>query len=610
VPLSVDTSKARALPWIAAFAVAAGAAALGFVLSNYRLHLLNGWIAYGVLALSLALVWGRAGIFSFGQPAFFGVGGYLYGIVAVNFAAATGETLTALVAGTVAGAVFAALVGYFMFYGRVGDVYVGIITLAVTLVLYTVMGATSASIYRVGDAYLGGYNGLRPIPKLMLPGGPEPNLRFHQTYWFMVAVAAALYMTSLWITKRPLGRIFLAIRENELRAELLGYDVRSYKLQAFTIGGALAGLAGGLFAVWAGVITPAVFSLAQMALVVIWVLVGGRTSLFGAFVGVILVQALANTFGGTGGVLSGQTPLLLGAIFILFVLLLPGGLVPSATLLWRRVAERRPRESSAAGSSSKRVPSRAEQPIGDSGNAATDRLGGSRLEVQDLSKVFGGVVAVDGVSVGLDGPGLYSIVGPNGAGKSTFFNLLVGRYAPTSGRILADGQDLGRIPLYRRAGIVGVKLQQPSVFPGLTVRENAWLAAYARSRDVVRADQDAHGLLDRLRLSGRANDLAGDLSHGEQQWLELSMVLARNPPIILLDEPTAGMTRGETLQVVPVVRQLAQLHIVIVVEHDMTFVEELKAPVVLLHQGKVFAEGSIEELRANEAVLDIYLGRS
>jgi branched-chain amino acid transport system permease protein len=201
-------------------------------------------------------------------------------------------------------------------------------------------------------------------------------------------------------------------------------------------------------------------------------------------------------------------------------------------------------------------------------------------------------------------------VGPNGAGKSTFFNLLVGRYAPTSGRILADGQDLGRIPLYRRAGIVGVKLQQPSVFPGLTVRENAWLAAYARSRDVVRADQDAHGLLDRLRLSGRANDLAGDLSHGEQQWLELSMVLARNPPIILLDEPTAGMTRGETLQVVPVVRQLAQLHIVIVVEHDMTFVEELKAPVVLLHQGKVFAEGSIEELRANEAVLDIYLGRS
>lgn len=158
--------------------------------------------------------------------------------------------------------------------------------------------------------------------------------------------------------------------------------------------------------------------------------------------------------------------------------------------------------------------------------------------------------------------------------------------------------------------MIGVKLQHPTVFPGLAVRENTWLAAYAQCRDTELADRQARGLLERVRLSARAGDLAGDLSHGEQQWLELAIALAQNQPIILLDEPTAGMTRGETLQIVPVVQQLADRHIVIVVEHDMTFVDRLKSLVIVLHQGKVFAQGAINELRENEAVIDIYLGRS
>jgi branched-chain amino acid transport system permease protein len=156
---------------------------------------------------------------------------------------------------------------------------------------------------------------------------------------------------------------------------------------------------------------------------------------------------------------------------------------------------------------------------------------------------------------------------------------------------------------------MGAKLQHPTVFPGLTVYENTWLAAYAQCRDTEVAGRKARRLLTRVHLSARAGDLAGDLSHGEQQWLELAIVLAQNPPIILLDEPTAGMTRGETLKVAPVVQQLADRHIVIVVEHDMTFVDRLRAMVIVLHQGKVFAEGAINELRKNEAVVDIYLGR-
>jgi branched-chain amino acid transport system permease protein len=575
---------------------------------EFGLHLLSGWLVYGILALSLAFVWGQAGIFSFGQPAFFGVGGYIYGIIAITYADATGETVTALVGATLAGACFAALSGYFIFYGRVGDVYVGIITLAVTLVLFAIVGATSARTYKIGEAFIGGYNGLRPIPGIILPGGSGEALTIRGLYWFVAVSATIIYSISLWVTRRPLGRIFAAIRENELRTELLGYDVRWHKLQAFTIGGAIAGLAGGLFAVWADVVTPAVFSLGQMALVVIWVLVGGRMSLLGAFAGTLIVQGLSFKLGGAGGILTGQTPLVLGIVFVLFVLLLPGGLVPAATSLWRW-GERRLVGVESQSTQASRPHLDAPTAVREDSVADEPLSGLRRLAVCGLSKAFGGQNAVNAVSLEFAGPGLYCIIGPNGAGKSTLFNLLLGRYRPTSGRILLDGRDITRMPLYRRAHMIGVKLQHPIVFPGLTVHENTWLAAYAKCRDTERADRRSRELLGQVRLSARAGDLAGELSHGEQQWLELALALVQNPPIILLDEPTAGMTRAETLQLVPVVQQLADRHIVIVVEHDMVFVERLQALVIVLDQGKVFAQGAIEELRKNEAVVDIYLGR-
>ena len=605
-PRGANLARCQDPSWTFPLLLGVVAAALGLALPDFRLYLLSGWLIYGVLALSLAFVWGQAGIFSFGQPAFFGVGGYIYGIIAINSAGTTGETVTALVGAAVAGGSFAAMLGYFMFYGRVDDVYIGIITLAATLVLFTVFGSTSAPTYKIGDALIGGYNGLRPIPRLILPGGSEHGLSIRPLFWFVIAMAEMVYLMSFYITKQPLGRIFAGIRENALRAELLGYDVRSYRLQAFTIGGAVAGLSGGLFAVWAGIITPAVFSLTQMALVVIWVLVGGRTSLLGAFAGTLIVQALSFNLGGAEGILSGQTPLILGAVFVVFVLLLPGGLVPSAVSLWQRAHRRRVFKPPPYDVATRH----ANQPPVFRDNDAADVAPVRReLEVSNLSKTFGGQSAIDQISLKFPGPALYCIIGPNGAGKSTLFNLLVGRYPPTHGRIDFDGQDVTQMPPHRRAKMVGVKLQQPAVFPGLTVHENAWLAAYARCRDTTRAERRAQGLLERVHLSARGADLAADLSHGEQHWLELAIALAQDPPAILLDEPTAGMTSAERLIVVAMVQELADRHIVIVVEHDMAFVESLQAPLIVLHQGKVLAQGTIGELRGSEAVIDIYLGR-
>jgi len=232
------------------------------------------------------------------------------------------------------------------------------------------------------------------------------------------------------------------------------------------------------------------------------------------------------------------------------------------------------------------------------------------LVAGDLKKSFGGVRALDGVSIEFPALGIHCLIGPNGAGKSTFFNLLVGRFRPTAGRIFLGGEDITRLPPYRRARRgIGMKLQVPSLYPGLPVRENVWLACYAASRDVREADWRADDMLAWVGLAHRAGELAGSLSHGEQQWLEIGMTLAASPRIILLDEPSAGMTREETHRTVEIVRRLAETASVVVVEHDMEFVRHMGAPITVFHQGRVFAQGTLEELRRDTRVLDVYLGR-
>jgi branched-chain amino acid transport system permease protein len=234
----------------------------------------------------------------------------------------------------------------------------------------------------------------------------------------------------------------------------------------------------------------------------------------------------------------------------------------------------------------------------------------STIEARGLRKAFKNTVALDGVDLRVEEGRILGLIGPNGAGKSTFFNLLIGRYRPSGGRILYLGDDIARLERHERARRgIGIKLQVPSVYGRLGVEENLWLAAYARLRDAKRATVRAREVLAEVGLHSRAGDLAAHLSHGEQQWLEIGMVLAAEPRLILLDEPTAGMTREETAQTVALVTALAAHTTVVVVEHDMEFVRQLRAPVTVLHQGRIFKQGSLDELRGDDEVLDIYLGR-
>ncbi len=572
------------------------------VVPEFQALQLTQWILYGLLALSLTFVWGYAGIFSFGQAAFFGIGGYAYGVAAINLVGRTGETFSAVLVAVAAAALTAAILGYFMFYGKVGDVYVAIITLAFTLVLFTFMSSTAGPQYTIGEAPLGGYNGMIGIPPLSygLPGGSATPLNVTQMLALVASGAVILALGLRVLLRRPFGRIVAGLRENELRTQLLGYDVRRYKLIVFVIGGAIAGLAGSGYAMWGLIMTPTIFSLQQAALVVIFVLVGGRTSLLGAFVGAFLLQGLSSVLGGSGG---NASPVILGLILIAIVMVLPQGLVPAAGAFAQRFVPRlqpEPPQLPVLAASPERFP------VGSGKESAQ----GEVLEAVDLRKDFGGLAAVDGVGLAFAQKGVHCLIGPNGAGKSTFFNLLVGRYRPTSGRVMFSGEEITRREPHERVRRgLGIKLQVASLYKELPVFENMWLASYAKTGDADAANTRTSDILGWLDLSPRANDLVGALAHGQQQWLEIGMALATEPAIILLDEPTAGMTREETTRTAELVTLLGERASVIVVEHDMEFVRQLDVPVTVFHQGKIFAQGSIDELRRDERVLEIYLGR-
>jgi branched-chain amino acid transport system permease protein len=582
---------------VAALAAVAGVAVLAAAtVPEFRALELTVWTVYGLLALSLTLVWGKAGIFSFGQAAFFGLGGYAYGAASINLIVHTDETVSAVAIAALVAAAAAAVLGYFMFYGNVGDVYVAIVTLATTLVLLTFFSSTASPSYHIGQALLGGYNGMVAIPPLGIRD--QLPLTTGQTLVATAVTAGAVAVGLRVLMRRPFGRVIAAIRENEERTQLLGYDIRFYKLAVFVLGGAIAGLAGAGYAAWGQFINPAVFGLQQAALVVIWVLVGGRRSLLGAFVGAFLIAWITTSL----ATRTDTQPIVLGAVLIAIVLFLPRGLVPTAGWLAGRLL---PRLRSAP----------APPPAPERRDGAVPLEGGRRdaeavLETVDVAKSFGGLTAVSRVTLLFPEKGVHCLIGPNGAGKSTYFNILAGRYRPSGGRVVLGGEDVTRNRADQRARRgIGIKLQIGSLYRDLSCLENVWLAAYAATRSSRVATERAAEVLDWLGLLTRAHEPAGILSHGDQQWLEIGLVLAAEPAVVLLDEPTAGMTRDETAQTADLVTALGEHVSVVVVEHDMEFVRRLDVPVTVFHQGRIFAQGSLDELRRDERVLDIYLGR-
>lgn len=232
------------------------------------------------------------------------------------------------------------------------------------------------------------------------------------------------------------------------------------------------------------------------------------------------------------------------------------------------------------------------------------------LETRRLTRRFGGVVAVDAVDFVLREGEVRCLIGPNGAGKSTFFKMISGQLAPSSGKVLLSGRDITGVSphLVARLGI-GIKTQVPNVFDGLTVHEHMRLAA-RRHLDPAGATGLVDQILTVYDLGTLSSRQVGLLSHGQRQWVELAMVLAAEPRIILMDEPTAGMTHDETRRTAALIERVRPGRTLIIVDHDMQFVRMIAQTVTVFHQGRVLAEGNVDEIVRNKAVQDVYLGRA
>ena len=232
------------------------------------------------------------------------------------------------------------------------------------------------------------------------------------------------------------------------------------------------------------------------------------------------------------------------------------------------------------------------------------------LETRRLGKVFGGVEAVVEIDFRLRRGELRCLIGPNGAGKSTFFKLLTGQLRPSRGVVLFEGVDITGLAQHQIARVgIGIKNQVPSVWDGLGVAEHLWIAA-RRRHGSARATKLTRALLERLHLADKAERTVGALAHGDRQWVEIGMVVAQEPKLMLLDEPTAGMSGEDVDRTAALLRDINRTTAMIVVEHDMQFIQQIADVVSVLDRGRILIEDSMTNLIADPRVRDVYLGAS
>lgn len=313
-----------------------------FAVGNTAYFLL--WV---FMALGLCVMWGYCGMLSFGQTFFFGIGGYAYGVLAINLGGQDGTTFLALALAVCLAAAAAGILGYFMIWGRIGGVFFGIVTLSITLALAFFLGQTAGPQWRIGGARLNGFNGMQGMEPLNMPWLEESTLYFEGAalYWLVLGMLVLVYLLLRILVNSRFGNVLVAIREDPLRAELLGYDVRRFQLAAFVIGSALAGLSGALYTSWGQFIAPSIIGLPFAAMPIVWVAFSGRSDLTATLVGTLVFLAAYQTI----TVYSQQAALVLtGTLLLAVVLVAPQGFVIGLVQGIRRAATGRRRRPAAA----------------------------------------------------------------------------------------------------------------------------------------------------------------------------------------------------------------------------------------------------------------------
>jgi ABC-type branched-subunit amino acid transport system ATPase component/ABC-type branched-subunit amino acid transport system permease subunit len=543
---------------------------------------------------------GYAGYISLGNSAFIGLGAYTTGILAAKDGVS--PFLGCLVGGFTC-AVAAALLS--LVTRRTRGMYFVIVTFAALQLLGTV--ATTWT------SLTGGSKGLAlPLPTWSLA---RQNWPFYYSLLFLLVLTVAV---SALVRGSKLGLGLFAIQDDEDKATGLGLRTAVYKMIAFVLGGTFVGVAGGIYAYDVTFLnTSAVFDIVTSVLIVLAALLGGRGTVWGPVLGAFIIEPLANaTTTNFGGADSGAIRLLLfGGLLGAVALFLPRGVIPTVAARWKRARRSAPATLPRIGA---RVGPRDDLPA-----VAFDRPRGNGspnvLEVDQLVKTFGGLRAVDGADLTVAAGSVTGLIGPNGSGKTTLFNLIDGTIGARSGRIAVQGRRLERRgrPTRAHAGLART-YQLPRLFPSLTVIENIVLPErrlsvrrLLRQRVSPAERQRAIAVLDGLGLTDYADTSPTDLSYGQRKLVELAQVLWLDPVLVMLDEPAAGISPALSERLADTIRSLHRRGVgILLVEHDLAFLSSLCQRVYVMSAGQIIASGTVAEVRADEHVVDAYLGDS
>ena len=549
---------------------------------------------YAIMASGWNIISGFAGYISLGQSAFMGLGAYTTALLTLHLHVSAWWMVPL---GGVTAAVVAGLLGAVIMRTR-GHAFV-IITIAFLLILQLV-----ALNWR---GFTGGSNGLT-LPITFFPR----DWQYTPFYYALLGVLFLQLAMSWWIRRSKFGMGLIAIRDDEDKAAAVGVNTPVYKVLAFMASAVLIGVAGGVYAYYITFVDyRGMFNIQNSVLIVLAALLGGRGTVMGPILGGFAVQILkeeANVHFGT----TQMNLVVYGAVMAAVVLFLPRGVDPSVAA-WAKGLVDRSAGSIVSGAIDLR-PSRV--PALPREAAVTEPR--ALLEVQGLSKSFGGLRAVDDLSFQVEAGTITALIGPNGSGKTTAFNLITGMMRADAGRVRFDGTRIDRLPAFERAHLgLGRTFQITRLFREMTVLENV-VAPLRRfswrqlATDAVAGHETdrALELLEFVGMSKHAEVRAGALSFGQQKLVELAQILMLEPKLIMLDEPAGGINPTLIERLVEKIRELnAQLGTTfLIVEHNMPLVADLCDPVIVLARGTRIAAGPAAEIQRDPLVLDAYLG--
>jgi len=580
----------RSLLPIIIFTAIYAALSLSVTNSYYQLvmTLVPVWAIFG---LSWNLLSGYTGLISFGHAAFFGVGAYAVVLGQIHFNLSPWIMIPiAAVLGGIAGL----LIGFPTF--RLQGHYFALAMLA----------------YPLAILYVFEWLGLQEVTLPIKRDNAAAYMQFadHRLYTLLaLAMMFATILLTRTVERSRFGMALLAIKQNEAAAEAAGINTLAWKLRAVTLSGAIAGAIGGFYAVVLLVVTPqSVFGMLVSAQALTVAMFGGVGTVWGPVIGSVILIPLAETLNAEAGSrFPGIQGVIYGLAIICVILLAPEGLFWKIRDFWRK----RSAVPAAASFGTPGVPaaSTAELiPLKPKRSAGT---GDVVLEVRNLSRSFGGLKAVQGVSFKLRQNEILGIIGPNGAGKTTLFNLLNGFLKPDTGQVLLDGREMsGRKPHALCEAGIGRTFQIMRPFLRMSISDNVVVGAYVRAKTDVEAKQLATDAIARVGLSDIADRIAGELTTKELRLMELARALAGQPRILLLDETLAGLGHDEANEVVEVIQRLARDGMTIaIIEHTMQAMVRLVDSFLVLDHGAVIVEGEPEAVTRDSRVIEAYLGK-